>query len=181
MQGPNKSRIARRQPSDSKQAVENTSTNCTVDVAFCQPPILPPLRPGLILHNGRPVASVEPDGVLLRWAKPSDLLRQPASFAFHPDVLDEARARGATLVRVILRDPPHAAVIYEAPLADFDSHGLVISRGYGRQVALTLDWWRIDGSPSRVEQRAEKVSSGRTSGGSGTPSQLSLFGAVGHE
>lgn len=107
----------------------------------------------LILYGGRPVASVEPDGVLLRWAGPNEMLRQPAAWAFHPQVLALAAAAGAHTVRVVLRDPPAPAVTYEAPLQAFTLHGLTINRGHGQQVALTLDWWGVNGEPSRVEQR----------------------------
>ena len=134
----------------------------------------------MILRNGCPVASVEPDGALLRWAKFGELLRQPPSWAFHPEVLADARARGATMVRVVLRDGGRKT-IYETSLAEFDTHGLPINRGYGHQVALTLDHWRIDGKPSKVEQRKTAKADGgeKGSSGGGAPAQLSFFGEGG--
>jgi hypothetical protein len=103
----------------------------------------------LTLH-GRPVASVEPDGTLLRWARPHELLRNPRGWAFSTEVLARAHELGAHQVRVICRDGARETV-YSAPLAEFEAHGLPIDRGHGPQVALTLDRWAINGRPPRAQ------------------------------
>lgn len=181
MRSPENSRTAQRQLGGSKKAQTHLHSDYRANPDICQASGCnqTPIKPGLILHGGRSVASVEPDGALLRWAKPGELLRQPPSWAFHPDVLADAKARGATLVRVVLRDNGRK-MVYETPLAEFDTHGIPINRGYGHQVALTLDHWQIDGKPSRVAQRAKGAKKGGGQGGdSGAPVQLSLFGEAG--
>jgi hypothetical protein len=106
----------------------------------------------VILLDGRPVASVEPGGILWRWAKPDELLHTPAAFCFHPQVLAEAKAHGATLVKIDLR---HDGIkdVYVTPIENYEVHGLPIRRGFGAQIGLTLGYWRINGKPSDFEAK----------------------------
>lgn len=116
----------------------------------------PDLPRTTLYHAGRPVASVEPDGTLLRWARPHEMLRSPRGWAFSTDVLARARELGATQMRIVCRDGA-TETVYTALLAEFDAHGLPLNRGYGPQVALTIDHWAIDGQPTKVEAHAQAV------------------------
>jgi hypothetical protein len=96
----------------------------------------------LVYHDGvRWFAAGDYDeavGVLVKWLEWKHVLRRPPAIAVQTLVLDELEGLGAKGVLAIL---PNGRRLF-APLSEFRLHGIVIDRGYGRQVALPLKRWR---------------------------------------
>jgi len=67
------------------------------------------------------------------------LLRRPPAWAFETGILKLAQQLGATQVEVT---DAETGTTYVAPLARFWTQGIPLSRGWGEQVALTLNHWR---------------------------------------
>lgn len=78
-------------------------------------------------------------------------LRQPKAICFDRCTLHDAEAAGA--LRVEVRDQETGRV-YSAPLETMWAHCFAVHRGFGDQVGLGLDYWRINGAPAVAEQRA---------------------------
>jgi len=72
------------------------------------------------------------------------MLLRPKGWASDVDVLNEIRARGVAVFKVIDRE---TGITYTARLADFDRFGVSLQRQYGPQVCLPLAYWSIDGAP----------------------------------
>ncbi len=98
--------------------------------------------------HGRRVCEVVGD-TLIRRAKPGEQLRKPPAWSFHVSVLDSAERLGA--VSVIVRDVA-SGLTYRATIADIWQHGFVLDRGWGRQMALALERWQVDGAAPAAEQ-----------------------------
>jgi hypothetical protein len=67
------------------------------------------------------------------------MLRSPPSWAEDDEVLRQARELGALRVRII---DTESGAEYVADMDDFDAHGVPVDRGYGKQTALQLHFWR---------------------------------------
>lgn len=72
------------------------------------------------------------------------MLRQPRGWATDTDVLDEVRARGVTIIKVIDRE---SGISYVAHIGDFDRYGVMVHRQHGVQLCLPLKYWSVDGVP----------------------------------
>ncbi len=99
-------------------------------------------RDGRILlrnRHGAVCAGILPDGTLYREVRRSKhLLRKPPAWAFEREVLQQAEAHGAHLIRVVDLETGQR---YIAPLTKFWTQGISVSRGWGEQIALPLSYW----------------------------------------
>lgn len=80
-------------------------------------------------------------------------LRQPPAWAIDAAILGELRAAGVK--RVEVRET-EGGQTYTTTLETFFKHGIALDRGHGRQIALPLAYWRVDGRRSLAEQQAER-------------------------
>ncbi|MGH2536797.1 MAG: hypothetical protein ACRDHL_05335 [Candidatus Promineifilaceae bacterium] len=89
-------------------------------------------------------------GVLSKRARPEHMLRRPPAWAWDADILAQAEAAGCRWTEVC---DVEGGRIYRASLADFRQHGVPVNRGFGRQIALPLAWWRVHrpGEPAAVQ------------------------------
>lgn len=91
--------------------------------------------------NGKPCGIVR-DGVFHRRARGSiHQLRRPPAWCVEERVLHEAQRCGATLMRLV---DTETGTVYVASLEAFWRHGLALDRGYARQRALPLRYWRVE-------------------------------------
>ncbi len=72
------------------------------------------------------------------------LLRSPKAIAFDRSTLADAERAGAVTAHVV---DDESRTIYRASIADIWTHGFSVNRGYGAQVALSLDRWAVNGRP----------------------------------
>ena len=79
------------------------------------------------------------------------ILRTPRAIAFDRSTLDDAEKAGATCVSVTDSETGRT---YIAAITTIREHGFTVTRGYGNQVALTLDRYAIDGEQPQAERRA---------------------------
>jgi hypothetical protein len=121
--------------------------------------------PLFVAGRDRPVATVAGEA-LKKFIRPEHFLRKPAAIAFDEGVLREAARLGAVRVEVLCSD----GRTFRCTLDDYRTHGWTLDRGYGRQWALPLERWSIDGAPSAMQGREARDEAKR--------SQLSLFDAV---
>lgn len=91
-------------------------------------------------------------------------LRQPPAWAIDATILGELRAAGVK--RIEVREV-EGGQTYTTTLETFFKHGIALDRGHGRQVALPLAYWRVDGRRSLAEQQTEHEAAKQ--------SQMSLF------
>jgi len=96
----------------------------------------------LLQHDGRRFFKAgdydEAAGVLVKRLEWKHILRRPPAIAVQISVLEELEGLGAKGVLAIM---PNGRRLF-APLSEFRLRGIVIDRGYGRQVALPLKRWR---------------------------------------
>lgn len=108
---------------------------------------------------GKVVATYEPSERLLRASRrTSGMLRQPRAWAFDTAIIEQARALGATWIRVHCTD---TNIFYAASLADFIRYSLPVNRGQGAQLALVLPRWAIltnDNDPQPEPERPAQLS-----------------------
>lgn len=97
------------------------------------------------------------------------MLRQPKAIAFDVSTLDDAESIGATNAAITDRD---TGLTYYASIADIRRYGFSVMRGHGRQIALPIDRWSIDGEPPAAERQAAQSNKERNN------LQLGLFGGV---
>ena len=117
--------------------------------------------------NGRVIGHVA-GGVFSKRAKASThMLRRPRGWALDADTLADLRA--LRVVTVTVTDV-ESNTTYTAPLAEFETHGVSLNRGFGPQVCLPLGYWRIDGQPPALAPREPDPDA---------PRQLSLFAEAG--
>lgn len=105
-----------------------------------------PVRAG----NGRIVGILEGEVLKKKVRRSVHLLRQPRGWAWDVSILEEAEEHGALYTELIDEE---STKIYWAPLSEFQSHGVSIDRGFGKQIVLPLAYWQVtrQGAP-RVEQ-----------------------------
>lgn len=65
-------------------------------------------------------------------------LRVPPAIAFDTQSLNNAKAAGATELMVIDKE---TGIAYVSSIANFYAEGFYIDRGFGKQIALSLDKW----------------------------------------
>jgi len=96
----------------------------------------------LVQHDGRRFFKAgdydAAAGVLVKRLEWNHILRRPPAIAVQASVLNELEGLGAKGVMAIISNSRRLF----APLSEFRLHGIVIDRGYGRQVALPLKRWR---------------------------------------
>lgn len=97
------------------------------------------------------------------------MLRSPKAIAFDRSTLDDAARAGATHVSVT---DTETGKTYIAAIETIQRYGFTVTRGYGNQVALTLDRYSLDGQPAQAEQRAAATNQERKE------LQLGLFGGA---
>ena len=90
----------------------------------------------LLYANGRQVAEIR-DGVLYKRVRFQ--LKSPPAWALDEAHLEELRKQGGESIE-LTDDSGH---VWRATLADFDAHGFLVDRGYGRQRALRLERWAV--------------------------------------
>ena len=98
------------------------------------------------------------------------LLRVPMlSLAFDVSTLEDAAAAGATFVAVT---DTESGRIYRQRITTILQHGFDVRRGFGRQKALPLTAYSIDGRPPAVPPGEPQTNAERKE------AQLSLFGGA---
>ncbi|GIV69346.1 hypothetical protein [Caldilinea sp.] len=89
--------------------------------------------------NGQLVGVVENEELTQRRRASVHMLRSPRGWAVDDGILRQARELGAVRVRII---DTETGANYTADIAAFDAHGVPVDRGYGKQTALPLRYWR---------------------------------------
>ena len=97
------------------------------------------------------------------------MLRSPKAIAFDVCTLDDAERAGASHVSVTDSETGRT---YCAPIDDVRRFGFPVVRGHGRQVALPLDRYSVNGEPPEAERRAAATNQERKE------LQLGLFGGA---
>lgn len=97
------------------------------------------------------------------------MLRTPRAIAFDRSTLDDAARAGATHVSV---KDSETGKTYTAAIDTIQRYGFSVVRGFGNQVALTLDRYSIDGEQPQAEQQARATNQERKA------MQPGLFGEV---
>jgi hypothetical protein len=122
------------------------------------------------LYNARGQATASiVDGLLRKTIGAQHLLARPPALAFDADHIEEAAAAGVTKVLVRNRD---TGAVYRVSFETFRAKSFEIDRGFGRQRALALRHWQIEGgepSPSTLIGTTPATTK------MGDPGQLSLF------
>jgi hypothetical protein len=77
--------------------------------------------------------------VLRRVCESKHQLKNPPAWAFDVAGLRHAQELGADLVRV---EVSNTGDVFEAPIHQLWEHGFQFDRGFGRQVALEVKWWK---------------------------------------
>lgn len=120
----------------------------------------------------KPVAFLCPCGhsyELRKGIQPHQILHKPpGAIAWAEEVLNEARGRGATQMRVT---DLVTGTVYTCSFADFDRYRVPVNRGYGPQWALEPGRWSINGARPVLQAREEAQEA--------KSSQLSLFALEG--
>ena len=97
------------------------------------------------------------------------LLRTPPALGFDLSTLEDAERAGATHVAV---PDSETGRVYRAAIADVRRNGFDVVRGYGRQIALPLSAYSVDGQPPAVRPGQPATNQERKE------LQLGLFGGV---
>ena len=109
-------------------------------------------RRQVVMLHGKPVMSIR-NGVAIRRAHSGEMLRKPAGWSFHIEVLEQLeRAHTCHLEIVDLT----SGKVYRTPWETFMAFSAALDRGAGRQRFLPLQYWGIDGkAPERQPKVAE--------------------------
>lgn len=78
------------------------------------------------------------EGVFYKRLKDSHVLQRPPAIAIQAETLDELMRRGCSLIRVDISDGRRLAVSFNR----FMTKGFAMDRGYGAQIALSLEHWQ---------------------------------------
>ena len=78
------------------------------------------------------------EGVFYKRMKDSHVLQRPPAIAIQAETLDELLRRGCSLIRVDISDGRRLAVSF----LRFMTKGFPMDRGYGAQIALSLEHWQ---------------------------------------
>ena len=79
------------------------------------------------------------------------MLRSPRGWAVDDSILRQARQLGAVRVRIL---DTETGASYTAGVDDFDANGVPVDRGYGRQTALPIHFWRKQTDGTTTPARA---------------------------
>ncbi len=96
-------------------------------------------------------------------------LRNPAAICFDVTTLDDAEAAGASSVAIT---DIATGACYRQKIAAIREHGFHVTRGFGRQIALKLHNFSIDGRPSALRVPQPTTNEERKA------MQTSLFGGA---
>jgi hypothetical protein len=107
-----------------------------------------------ITVNGKRIVGVVVGSEFQKTLKQNHLLQKPPAIAFDVSTLDAAEEAGATDVRITLHEAPD---VFTASIAIIRQYGFTFNRGYGDQVALTLNRWSRNGQPPQAERKAEQA------------------------
>ena len=99
-----------------------------------------------IVLAGRIVGMVRDHELVKRVQESKHLLRSPRGWAIDAYALSVARTLGALGVCI---EDTETGKVYRADLATIDTHGWQFDRGHGRQIALPLHYWQLQGEPSQ--------------------------------
>lgn len=89
-------------------------------------------------------------GAFVKTVKSSKhMLRKPLGWALDLDSLQAVKDLGARYVELHDADTRR---VYSAPIATIEAKGITFDRGWGRQVALGLEYWTVAGSAVRQER-----------------------------
>lgn len=91
--------------------------------------------------NGRVGATLEGQILRKRVRASVHMLRRPPGWAVDCSILEAARMDGAVAIEVF--DTENRKV-FTAPISAFEHHGIRFNRGFGDQVALPLQYWRVE-------------------------------------
>ena len=111
----------------------------------------PPSVPIYLAGRDKPIGYVSGRTFCKTITGSKHMLRSPKAIAFDACTLDDAQRAGATHVRVTDAETGRT---YTAPIADVRRYGFPVARGHGRQVALPLDRYSVDGETPEAERRA---------------------------
>jgi hypothetical protein len=96
---------------------------------------------GQYLLAGRRVAELHGDVLSKRVRGSVHMLHHPRrAWAIDQGVLVDGEQRGARLVEILDQDD---GTFYRAAIALFHQRGFTVSRGYGEQRALALEFWTV--------------------------------------
>jgi len=98
-----------------------------------------------LFAKGKMVGTFRPPDLCQKTVRRSKhLLQKMGAWALDIDFLDQAERMGARMVRL---DDSESGEQYSAAIALVRSHGIPIDYKYGRQLALKLTYWSINGKP----------------------------------
>lgn len=105
-----------------------------------------------LIKEGQHITGAVVDGWLLKRVRGSKhKLRNRPGWAVDAAALSIARTLGAVGVRIEDQD---SGRVYLADWAALDAHGYTFDRGHGRQIALDLKHWQLEGAPAPLVQTA---------------------------
>jgi hypothetical protein len=85
------------------------------------------------------------------------MLRRPPAWALDVGSLAEAERLGARRVELSDRN---TGQVYAAPIALIHRRGFLFDRGFGRQVGLALELWRVEKPGQLTQLSLSEVTSG---------------------
>ena len=127
-------------------------------------------KPIYVAGKVNPIGHVESD-TFLKSIKTRHMLRQPPAIALDVQSLRDAEEAGAAFVEITNTETRKQ---YRASVAAIWRHGFRFDRGWGEQIALTLNQW-VD--PARASRTA-RLDSSDTAQRAPSHQQLGLFGRV---
>lgn len=102
----------------------------------------PKNTPIFVRGRDRPIGYVE-GGVFRKSVRASiHFLSRPRAIAFDRSTIEDAEKAGALWVEVTDSD---SGTVYRAAIDDIWRQYFPVRRGYGNQIALALDRWRVNG------------------------------------
>ena len=102
----------------------------------------------IFLPNGKVVGSVYGDVFVKKVSSSKHFLQRPPAICFDVFTLESAKKAGATKVKIT--DTENGKQYY-ATIDFIFQKGFRLERGFGKQIALSLDNWQV-GSKSIVQQ-----------------------------
>jgi hypothetical protein len=107
-------------------------------------------NPQYLRSTDNRIAGALVDGWLRKIVQASKhMLRSPRGWAIDAHALAAARSAGALGLRI---EDTESGKTYLATWAALDAHGYTFDRGYGRQIALPLRYWQLEGAPAPLVQ-----------------------------
>lgn len=94
----------------------------------------------LYSESGKIIGWKEPDAICKSIIASLHMLQKPKGIAWDLSVLERAREEGLKKTRIYDKETGN---VYEANIEDFFHFGFEFNRGYGKQVVLPIERWRI--------------------------------------